>query len=512
MVLPCSPTPVLARDEDGTAPAQDWLSADDLRGVSLLATPVWVVVCETRQVVYANAAARRLWRERVHVAAWPLVEPEVECGCDEPEICAIPEALLGDLDAGTCTLALGQVVHDCLTLALPGLDIRVIDCTVTGVRLAPNGDAAAVIEGSVRSTALPVAGADGSWQGEAALSYTSLMVTLFDGRGQAVYQNPAARAAFGDESLGLPLFHARFPDTHQAVEAWVSIRQGRVFRAETPVRTARGVRWHALEARLTGSAKGDEEPFVLVTEQDISEHVQNQSSLRETVERLARSNTELEQFAWITSHDLREPLRTVVSYITLLERHLGDSLDKTGQEFMDFAVAGARRMDVLTRDLLQYASIGRSPNPRQPVNLAALVATLLAQHRKTIDDCGATISCGPLPTVPGDLSELTLLFNNLLDNALKYRKPDTPLQVSIVAEREAQAWMIAVIDNGQGIDPRYFDRIFQIFQRLHTHDVTPGTGVGLALCRKIVERHGGRIWLESGVGRGAAFFLTLPVV
>ncbi|GAB3439461.1 sensor histidine kinase [Insolitispirillum peregrinum] len=478
------PYPVIAADTHVVAgPA-------DFQAFALLASPVWVILCQTGQILYANAAARRLW-----------------AGHDDESLCVIPEALGHDLQRSVFP-ACGQSLQDSLTLVKsgPGVGVQVVDCRITGLRMMPEEQPLALIEGTLRvvpDSAL-------SWQAQDALVHTSLMVTLFGDDGQVLYQNPAARIAFGDEQQGLAAFRNRFPDSGQAVEAWTSIRMGRVFRAEIRVRTSRGARWHALEARLADGPPDSGQGVVLVTEQDITEHVQNQASLQETVERLARSNTELEQFAWITSHDLREPLRTVVSYITLLQRHLGDSLDQTGRDFMGFAVSGAKRMDALTRDLLQYASIGRSPNPRQPVNLAALMATLIAQRKDDLAACGGQVTCEPLPTVPGDLQELTLLFTNLLDNAITYRKPDQPLQVSVVAEREPHAWMVAVIDNGQGIDPRYFDRIFQIFQRLHTNDVAPGTGVGLALCRKIVERHGGRIWLESGCGRGAAFFLTLP--
>jgi nitrogen-specific signal transduction histidine kinase len=233
---------------------------------------------------------------------------------------------------------------------------------------------------------------------------------------------------------------------------------------------------------------------------------------REVVHReLARSNAELEQFAYVASHDLREPLRQISSFVTLLERRYGDALDGEAREFIAFASDGARRMDRLILDLLDYSRIGRHERPRIPQALADVVAEAQANLGIVIQDCAARIEVvGDLPTVSGDHTELVRLFQNLIGNAIKYREPSRPPVVTISARRDGQVLVVEVADNGIGIAREHFDRIFRIFQRLHSYGQYEGTGIGLAACRKIAEHHGGRIWLESEPGRGSRFFVALP--
>jgi PAS domain S-box-containing protein len=485
------------------------LSSSDFVTFDLLSSPIWVVDLTSGHPLYANDAALQAVGYAT-LADW-MVSP---LPCLPPQLAEAshhtPEAFAAYLARGTQeTLDVG-----------PGHGLACRAQAVMVDRQAPALLIEATPISSLMSKTIPAPyGPQPPTQtvtlsaslSHTALAHTALLVTLYDLDGTMLYQNPAAEAAYGTAPDVLGAFISRVTDAQEAVTAWAWVRRGQPYRCETPVRTLGGVRWHAIEARLAQSS-ADQTPVVVVTEQDISDQIQNQQSLRQSVERLARINAELEQFAWITSHDLREPLRTVVSYVTLLERHLGDKLDGTGREFMDFAVKGAKRMDALTRDLLHYASIGRTSAPRQPINLQALMAALVTERRAVLEACGGQITYECLPTIEGDLQELSVLFANLLDNAIAYRKPDQPLRVQVVCEQEAQSWLIAVIDNGQGINPRYFDRIFQIFQRLQTPSDHQGTGVGLALCRKVVERHGGRIWLESNEGRGAAFFISFPFV
>jgi PAS domain S-box-containing protein len=228
---------------------------------------------------------------------------------------------------------------------------------------------------------------------------------------------------------------------------------------------------------------------------------------------LAESNAELEQFAYVASHDLREPLRMVTSYLQLIDRRMGDRLGDEGHEFLTFAVDGARRMDHLIVDLLEFSRVGRHNRPFAAVSLAQAIGAALHNLGPIIEDSGSTIHLpdAPLPTVWGDEGELIRLFQNLIGNGIKYHLPDRPPVISIAAERQGEEWWITVADNGIGIDPAYFDRIFQLFQRLHRRDEYEGTGIGLPLVKKIVEHHGGRVWVNSTPGTGSLFGVALPI-
>jgi signal transduction histidine kinase len=224
---------------------------------------------------------------------------------------------------------------------------------------------------------------------------------------------------------------------------------------------------------------------------------------------LERSNSELEQFAYIASHDLQEPLRMVASYVQLLERDYKGKLGEEADEFIGFAVDGAKRMQALIQDLLTYSRVGRGEVPTEPIELDAAFDRALNNLHAAIEESGASVAAEPLPTVVADESQMTQLLQNLIGNALKFHG-DRPVEVRIGAERHNGEWTFGVRDNGIGIDPRHAERVFAIFQRLHTREEYPGTGIGLALCRKIVERHGGRIWVESAPGAGTTFRFTLP--
>ena len=232
-------------------------------------------------------------------------------------------------------------------------------------------------------------------------------------------------------------------------------------------------------------------------------------ALAEHAAELQRSNAELEQFAYVASHDLQEPLRKVTSFCQLLQRRYGGQLDERADQYIDFAVDGAKRMQVLINDLLAFSRAGRSAEELGPVACDAALALATANLSTQIAESGAVIEAGPLPVVRGQLTLMSVVFQNLVGNALKFTG-DRPPRIVITAERDGAFWSFSVTDNGIGIEPQYADRVFLIFQRLHERAAYPGTGIGLAMCRKIIEYFGGRIWLDTGIAEGARFRFTVP--
>jgi light-regulated signal transduction histidine kinase (bacteriophytochrome) len=227
------------------------------------------------------------------------------------------------------------------------------------------------------------------------------------------------------------------------------------------------------------------------------------------VRELERANEALEEFAYIASHDLQEPLRMVKSYTDLLAQKFGDKLGEEGKIFAFYAGDGARRMQQLLHDLLAYARVGRTTAPAA-VELMTVVGEVLRDLAVVIAETHAQVSYSGLPTLLGDREQLGSVFRNLIGNALKYRGSEPP-RVQVSARRERDGWLFSVRDNGLGIAPQHQERIFKIFQRLHGRDQYTGTGIGLALCKRIVESHGGRIWVESQEGQGSTFWFTVPV-
>jgi PAS domain S-box-containing protein len=268
--------------------------------------------------------------------------------------------------------------------------------------------------------------------------------------------------------------------------------------------------WSAVEIvganRLSDPAVGG----VVLTFRDISWRKRAEEALALRAQELKRSNDDLQQFAYVASHDLQEPLRMITGYTSLLARRYKGKLDKEANEFIDYAVDGAKRMQGLIHDLLSYSRVGTEGKAFALTDCEQVLGRTLASLQLAIQESGATVTHEPLPAVIADETQLGQLFQNLIGNAIKYRDSRAP-EVHVSCSRTASEWVFAVKDNGIGIDPRYAARIFIIFQRLHTREEYPGTGIGLAVCKKIVERHGGNIWMESEPGRGTTFYFTLPL-
>lgn len=242
---------------------------------------------------------------------------------------------------------------------------------------------------------------------------------------------------------------------------------------------------------------------------DITERKRAEERLRGLLVELERSNKELELFAYVASHDLQEPLRMVSSYTQLLERRYSDKLDDDAREFIAYAVDGASRMQRLINDLLDFSRVGTRGRALAPTDVAEILETIRANLSMAIEESGAVVTSDDMPQIVADAGQIGQLMQNLIGNALKFRNGAKP-HVHVRAVERDDAWEFSVHDDGIGIDPEYFQRIFVIFQRLHTKGDYPGTGIGLALCKRIVERHGGRIWVESKPHEGSIFYFTIP--
>ena len=254
----------------------------------------------------------------------------------------------------------------------------------------------------------------------------------------------------------------------------------------------------------------DDEQVMLVVVRDISERKQAAKALESTQSELERSNHDLEQFAYVASHDLQEPLRMVSSYLRLLERRYKDRLDEDANEFIHYAVDGADRMKLLINSLLDYSKVGTRRLKLKRADCQAALERALTNLQLAIDENGASVTHDSLPTLPADEGQLVQLFQNLVGNAISCRRDETP-EIHVGAVRKDGDWLFSVSDNGIGIDPRDSESIFGLFQRSHHQGEVPGSGFGLAISRRIVERHGGRIWVESERSKGSTFYFTMSV-
>ncbi len=311
------------------------------------------------------------------------------------------------------------------------------------------------------------------------------------------------------------------PNSREAFEELMGRAAAGPARAELLVRTQDGV---LAPVSISGSpAEGEALPALCLVVSDLSEPKRREEELRRQAEllsqarqqleqqaaELARSNAELEQFAYVAAHDLQEPLRMVTGYCRLLERRYQGKLDAKAERFIAHAVEGAERMQRMIEGLLEYSRVGTRGGPLTPTDSGAILQQACADLRGRIQAAGARVSWDPLPVVMADATQLLRLLENLIGNALKFRGAEPP-RVHVSAHAREGEWLFAVRDNGIGIPPAERERIFALFQRLHPRSEYPGEGLGLAIARRIVERHGGRIWVESEPGRGATFYFTLP--
>lgn len=272
---------------------------------------------------------------------------------------------------------------------------------------------------------------------------------------------------------------------------------------------------HPVPVRVSGTTLRDSQgqlmgSFAFLT--DLSDIKDAQSQLNALVDKVSRSNAELESFAYIISHDLQEPLRMIASYLRLVERRYGEKLDPEGAEFISYAVDGAKRMQAMITGLLDYSRIDRRGHEFVETDAATCLEAALHHLQQAVSDADGTVKADALPTLKIDASQVARLFQNLVGNALKYRHPDRPPQIHIGARRgdAGDDWLFFVTDNGIGIDPAFNERVFRMFQRLHTRDKYDGNGIGLAVCKRIVERHGGTIWVDGMPGEGSTVYFTLP--
>lgn len=345
-----------------------------------------------------------------------------------------------------------------------------------------------------------------------------------DGDGRITFINPSARRLLGwadDEGVGLALHdvvhHHRADGTaYPSCECpmFLTLRDGQPREVTDEVYWRKDGTAFPVEYSVSAIRRDDVTTGVVVVFRDITQRRAIEQALHDKTAELERSNTELEQFAYVASHDLREPLRMVTSYMALLERRYGDRLDQDARDFIAFARDGAQRMDRLVLDLLEYSRIGRIAPPKETLTLRQIVDDAVRPLQAQTEAEGGAVrvqdGLDDLPPVFGCRDELARLVQNLVANALKYHHPDRPPLVTLSARRDGAAVVLSVADNGIGIDPQYFDRIFMIFQRLHTREQYPGTGIGLAICKRVAEQHGGRIWLESTPGQGSTFHVRLP--
>jgi PAS domain S-box-containing protein len=345
-----------------------------------------------------------------------------------------------------------------------------------------------------------------------ALDHAADMVLWIDCDGLILYANEAAERQYGAGEAPLAGCLVERIDPHFPAALWrrylARLKQRQQIRFETTNLTADGHRYPAeVSANYVDFDGGD---YVCAFVRDISQRKSAEAALAEKTAKLEASNAELEQFAYVASHDLREPLRMVNSFVSLLARRYNDVLDDEGREFIGFAQEGAVRMDRLILDLLEYSRVGRLDRALAAVPMSKIIDHALTGLAVAIVEAKADIEVeAGLPMVRGSEEELVRLFLNLVGNALKYRHADRTPVVRIGWRREGAELLFWVADNGIGIAPQYYERVFRIFQRLHGRGRYEGTGIGLAICKKIVERHGGRIWIDSLPDQGTTFYFTL---
>jgi len=339
-------------------------------------------------------------------------------------------------------------------------------------------------------------------------------MSILDLQGRVLDANPASDRMIGwtrEERLGQlpgkipqPEFRARALAQIESV-----LKRGKVDDFDFELRTKEGdVRELLVGLSLLRDENGG--PIgIAVVAKDITEMKRTARELARTAKELGRSNRELQDFAFVMSHDLQEPLRSIVGFSNLLHEHAGPSLDEESLRYLDVVEKSGKKLQLLIKDLLSYASLGRDDGERSSVDLSAAWDAAVELLRSAIEAAGAEVTREKLPVIRGVGAELSLVFQNLIGNAVKYRA-ERALKVHVRADRVAAGWQVSVGDNGLGIETALQQQVFEVFRRLHSYESIPGTGMGLAICKKIVERHGGQIWVESEPGQGSTFRFTIP--
>jgi PAS domain S-box-containing protein len=299
-------------------------------------------------------------------------------------------------------------------------------------------------------------------------------------------------------------------DRRKLVMFWLRMKRHRLQASQIEVRIRNIVdgeyRWHLV--RIVAEIKNNEVIGWIGTCTDIDNIKKAEESARQLSQELNRSNKELEEFAYVASHDLKEPLHVVSSFVCLLERRLQPKLSENEGEYLNFIKQGVEQARTLIKDLLEYSRIGKE-KALETVDLSSAIKEACSNLKVAIDETTANIHYGPMPQIKANRLSMVQLFQNLIGNAIKYKSANLP-EIHISAEHKPAGWLFTVRDNGIGIDPQFKDRVFDMFQRLHPRSEYSGTGVGLAICKKIVENHGGRIWVESQLSHGATFYFTIP--
>jgi PAS domain S-box-containing protein len=455
-----------------------------------------------------------------------------------------------------CLVAIGSVQHTRQVLGLPG-SVMALVAVVAGALGGPAvGLATALVGGAVYATTVASLGARGAWPAtiastalwsaaalvsatlagslrqqtrrlaEASHYARSLIEASLDPlvtisrKGKITDVNVATERVTGvprGELVGSD-FSDYFTEPEEARAGYQQVfEEGYVLDYPLAIRHASGAVTDVLYNASIFRDEAGREVGVFAAARDVTERkraeealLRAEADLRVEKEELARSNAELEQFAYVASHDLQEPLRMVASYTQLLARRFQGKLDDDADEFIGYAVDGATRMQQLISDLLAFSRVGTRGKPLVPIESQAAYEEALANLAVAIEESHAEVSADPLPTLVGDHVQIVQLLQNLIGNALKFRGAEVPHVHASAIEKDGE-WVFSVADNGIGIDPQYFERIFVIFQRLQGRQEFPGTGIGLALCKKIVTRHHGRIWVESEAGHGTTFYFTIPL-
>lgn len=339
-------------------------------------------------------------------------------------------------------------------------------------------------------------------------------IVLLDREGRIVVWSRGAEAMFGyseEEVRGQPIQRMVVEDhatgERQRQEMDQAVAEGR-WEREAWRTHKNGTRFRANIVLEPLFWRGQLDGFAEVT-RDLTERQRSEEQMRSLLDDLRRSNSDLEQFAYVASHDLQEPLRGVSGFVQLIRKRYHGNLDAQADQWIEMTIRAAERMQMLINDLLAYSRVGSKGKTFQAVDCQEVIDLALAGLSTVIEESGAEVTTGPLPVVQGDRGQLTQLFQNLIGNSIKFRGEATPT-IHISAESLGDEWLFQVRDNGMGIEPEYRERVFVIFQRLHTRQAYPGSGIGLSICKKIVERHGGRIWIESEPNRGTTVLLTLP--